>query len=408
MATVTGYTAAKMEEIVDSTVVAGLVDVNGHLLLEKHDGTTVDAGMVKGEDGAGALYPIDLGPDTGVQRYQRLALLDGFNITTGASIQFLLSGLGDYGSPKRGTALIHVGQRGVGIVNVRGWTWGCDDASNPLTIYTRQLSDFQFEVWAKFAAYDGDTNMLVLSQWRTSLTFDNTVTVEPLDLVPATLTRGDLPADITASKLRLTGTGDVSDVSTGHAFQIGADTALNVAFDDNEIQGRNNGVAAGLGVNVSGGDVNLGHIDYLIQSRGFFIQNSLPDPITLVSTNPTNTITATSFATITGMSTTLVLARACWVQVDIGGWLSAPTGDLRVGIDFSGSTVEEPNFVNGDTDGWGTVMWASNEYNQRSATKIKKLNAGSTVIACQAYSGGSGTRSANYITMFITPLRWAK
>lgn len=50
MGSVTVFTSARMQEIEDGTVVSGLVDVNGHLLLKKHDNTEIDAGNVKGSD----------------------------------------------------------------------------------------------------------------------------------------------------------------------------------------------------------------------------------------------------------------------------------------------------------------------------------------------------------------------
>lgn len=51
MATVTGYTAARMKQIEDSAVVDGDV-VGDNLILTKHDGSTVDAGNVRGPVGA--------------------------------------------------------------------------------------------------------------------------------------------------------------------------------------------------------------------------------------------------------------------------------------------------------------------------------------------------------------------
>lgn len=51
MATVTGFTAERMQEIEDSTVVDGMVDINGHLILIKRDTSTIDAGLVQGEQG---------------------------------------------------------------------------------------------------------------------------------------------------------------------------------------------------------------------------------------------------------------------------------------------------------------------------------------------------------------------
>ena len=44
MATVTGLTATYMQGIVDDTVIGGHIDISGHLILEQHDGSTIDAG----------------------------------------------------------------------------------------------------------------------------------------------------------------------------------------------------------------------------------------------------------------------------------------------------------------------------------------------------------------------------
>lgn len=51
MATITGLTAARMLEIEAESIVDGTVDGNGHLILTKHDGSTIDAGPVIGPTG---------------------------------------------------------------------------------------------------------------------------------------------------------------------------------------------------------------------------------------------------------------------------------------------------------------------------------------------------------------------
>lgn len=51
MATVRGLTAERMLEIEAASVVAGAVDLRDHLILTKHDGTTIDAGYIKGDPG---------------------------------------------------------------------------------------------------------------------------------------------------------------------------------------------------------------------------------------------------------------------------------------------------------------------------------------------------------------------
>lgn len=59
--------------------------------------------------------------------------------------------------------------------------------------------------------------------------------------------------DITADTLKLTSTAEASLSSTTHALQVGPDSGLNVIFDQDEVQARNNGAAASLFLNPHGG-----------------------------------------------------------------------------------------------------------------------------------------------------------
>lgn len=58
MATVTGLTAARMIAIENSSVVSGLINASGKLILTKKDGTTIDAGTAKGAAGTNGLTPV--------------------------------------------------------------------------------------------------------------------------------------------------------------------------------------------------------------------------------------------------------------------------------------------------------------------------------------------------------------
>jgi len=51
MATVTGLTAARMQQIEDASVVGGAVDLDGDLILTKHGGGEINAGAVVGPEG---------------------------------------------------------------------------------------------------------------------------------------------------------------------------------------------------------------------------------------------------------------------------------------------------------------------------------------------------------------------
>lgn len=54
MASVTGFTAERMLEMENDTIISGTVNAEGRLILFKKDGTTVDAGYVVGPQGAAA------------------------------------------------------------------------------------------------------------------------------------------------------------------------------------------------------------------------------------------------------------------------------------------------------------------------------------------------------------------
>ena len=53
---------------------------------------------------------------------------------------------------------------------------------------------------------------------------------------------------VTTPRLRLTAINDASPTSTGHAFQIGPDNGLNLAFDVNEVVPRDNGVSSNFNI----------------------------------------------------------------------------------------------------------------------------------------------------------------
>ena len=74
----------------------------------------------------------------------------------------------------------------------------------------------------------------------------------------APTTKLDVTGDVTATRLRLTATGDVSNTSTLHALQIGNSTGINLAIDNNEIMVRNNNAGGILFVNRNGSSVRIG------------------------------------------------------------------------------------------------------------------------------------------------------
>lgn len=91
MATVISLTAARMLAIEDSSVVSGLVDANGNLILSTHGGNTISAGHVVGPQGAAA--PVIPDASTTEKGYVELSTsaeafagIDGTRATTPLSL----------------------------------------------------------------------------------------------------------------------------------------------------------------------------------------------------------------------------------------------------------------------------------------------------------------------------------
>jgi len=197
-----------MTRIKNLSIYHGLVDVNGHLILKNVAEQDIDAGLVKGPKGDQGIQGIQglkgdkgdqglqgiqgikgdkgdqglqgiqgiqgvkgdngyysISGSGGTRTYVRLASINGNGTNGGAYITMLLSGLGDYGDSDKATVLIHFAQRGDNSVNVRAWGWGIEAlSSNYLTLYTKQISTWTFELWGLFANYTFNEGMTVLSQ----------------------------------------------------------------------------------------------------------------------------------------------------------------------------------------------------------------------------------------------------
>lgn len=99
----------------------------------------------------------------GSARYVRLASIDGTGASSGAHVELLLTGLGDYGSLTRGNVLVSMAQRGDNGVKVRAFGFGAEGMSG-FTLYTRQLSTYVFELWLLSANWTHTHGVTLLSQ----------------------------------------------------------------------------------------------------------------------------------------------------------------------------------------------------------------------------------------------------
>ena len=206
---------------------------------------------------------------------------------------------------------------------------------------------------------------------------------------------------------RFLGTEDVSPTSTTHGLQIGPDGGNRLVLDGNEIMSVNGSTPNDLNLQIEGGTVNIGNASTVTNVRGPLIEQALPAP-TILQGDAVRAVTASSWSELSGMgSVNVTVSRACWVMVEMGAWMQGTGGDVRCGVDITGATTISPSEYPGMTGMWGMVMWAQGEYSQRSATKIVKINPGTTNFNMVAYraSGGSGI-SVNYPTFAVIPLRF--
>ncbi len=79
----------------------------------------------------------------------------------------------------------------------------------------------------------------------------------------------------TSAKLQIEG-GTNAAASGGGYLQLGTSNTINIGFDNNEIQARNNGAASKLYMQTSGGDLQIGGASNLIVKEGYQVYRNRP------------------------------------------------------------------------------------------------------------------------------------
>ena len=122
-------------------------------------------------------------------------------------------------------------------------------------------------------------------------------------------------------------------------------------------------------------------------------------------------VTSTSWVDLPNApAITLTLAKACWVNITVGAWLVATSGDTRASATVSGATTldETQLEVGGPSSAWGQVLYVAGAVTAGgSSTRFVRLNAGVNTIKLRAMRTGSGTCQVNYSTLQVAPIRWA-
>lgn len=240
-------------------------DVRGKLITVDGSGSGVDADLLDGQEGS---YYRDLTNSTGTLPNSRLS-----GLYTG--VNFALLGSQWW---KNGTAGLDLNNSDIAGVNGIFFQDAADSDEEGLLFLkagastgSQNMADYDCfrglngtlywagdKIWT--AGNDGsgsglDADMLDGQHGSYYRDLTNSTGILPNARFSGTY---DGIAEMGMSRIRLTSGSDVSLGSTGHAFQIGSDAGNNIAADANEIQARNNGVAADLHLNLEGGDIITG------------------------------------------------------------------------------------------------------------------------------------------------------
>lgn len=177
------------------------------------------------------------------------ATISSWNASTAADVAVLIPG-SDAGALIRGPNSAHV------VVAI-----GSNDSNDGFHVVSKSATG-NTTVTAPF-----DVHLLQVT--NSHLTYKgNDIWHEGNDAPLAKLAGAVFTGDISAPRLRLTGTNDVSANSTLHAFQVGPDTGANLCLDQNEMQARANGAVSGMTLNAEGGNVTLGNANSTVYVPG--------------------------------------------------------------------------------------------------------------------------------------------
>lgn len=172
---------------------------------------------------------------------------------------------------------------------------------------------------------------------------------------------GDLwgMANPSTQRFRSSSGNDVSLVSTTHPFQLGPTAGSNLRADGNEIQSVVNGAADTLGLNIEGGDVNIGNDGSVVSLGG--IKSSRIKPTSANPAGGTATINSANKVDISACTSVRIngaFANELAYEVLVYVWdVSGTATNLYAGLSVGGTneTALRTGWM-----GFGQSSWGAN------------------------------------------------
>lgn len=227
---------------------------------------------------------------SGTVTWQRVAVVNGLAAESGANIELLISGVGDYGVPQRGNALVSLSQRNDNGVGAKA-LWLTRPNDGPLVtdaFFYKQTGLYVFEIWLQTSTYSlSPTVTLLNSGNNAAVMMDSTTVVQPSGLVaivPETVATTSPPAAVLYSNtpfnvvnsfttvpvdLVTTDTANAFDTST-HIYTIPKTGLYTVTALLRTVDGAASPINVGMGIDVS----NIDSPTFTWQSTSAALRNS--------------------------------------------------------------------------------------------------------------------------------------
>jgi hypothetical protein len=162
----------------------------------------------------------------------RLLTINGGDASTGGHSNFILSGTGDFGTPQRGTLLVHATQRGDNIFGMKLWSWNVDNTSDKIEFYSKQISAFVFEIWIYVGDYNLTHDLHMLSSANATVNLDSQTTIAPTATIAWPFSDIDTLMALKAPLASPVFTGNVSGLTK---MMVGLGDASNTADADKPV-----------------------------------------------------------------------------------------------------------------------------------------------------------------------------
>jgi hypothetical protein len=298
-------------------------------------------------------YSFEPGNSAGTRRWMRLLTVNGLDASSGGHANFILSGTGDFGTPQRGTMIVHTTQRGDNLFTIKVWSWNVDNTQDRIEFYSKQISAFVFEVWIYVADYNLTHDLHMLTSANTTVNLDSQTTIAPTATTAWPFSDIDTLMALKAPLASPVFTGNVSGLTK---MMVGLGDASNTADADKPVS---TATASALGLKAPlASPTFTGTVSGVTAAMvGLGSVNNTTDAAKPVSTATQTALDGKANVGSTSSSTNSVKTPTVWaagVVYAIGDYFSTTAGVIYRVIVAHTAAATEPTAATANFTVWGS------------------------------------------------------